>query len=95
MTRNEKPTDFDFAAGLAELEEITAWFESSDVDLTVALSKFERGMELAASLKDHLQIIENRVVKIKQRFDTPVAMVAKDEEQTAAEVEPMDLFGAE
>lgn len=67
-----KAEQFDFGAGLKELEEITAWFESEEVDLNQALLKFERGMELAATLKDHLKTVENRVEKIKQRFDSSV-----------------------
>ena len=62
---------FEFERALKELEEITAWFESSDVDLDQGLAKFERGMELSAELKAHLQTVENRVEKIKQRFQEP------------------------
>jgi exodeoxyribonuclease VII small subunit len=62
----QKP--FHFEAALTELEQITQWFESSDADLDAGLQKFERGMELAAQLKDHLKSVENRVEKIKARF---------------------------
>jgi exodeoxyribonuclease VII small subunit len=64
---------FQFEAALKELEQITQWFESTNVDLDEGLVKFERGMELAAQLKDHLQSVENRVEKIKQRFNEPAA----------------------
>lgn len=88
-----KAEQFDFSAGLKELEEITAWFESEDVDLNQALVKFERGMELAAALKGHLKTVENRVEKIKQRFDTatPSAESAPIEDEASPEAEP-DLF---
>lgn len=59
----------DFGNKLKELEAITEWFESDEVDLDAALSKFERGMELASELKKELVEVENRVEKIKQRFD--------------------------
>lgn len=59
----------DFGTRLKELEAITTWFESDEVDLNAALSKFERGMELADGLKKELAEIENRVEVIKQRFD--------------------------
>lgn len=62
----QKP--FNFEAALAELEQITQWFESSDADLDAGLKKFERGLELAAELKEHLASVENRVEKIKARF---------------------------
>ena len=64
---------FNFDAAMAELESITSWFESSEVDLDQGLVKFERGMELAAELKDHLATVENRVEKIKLKFNQPTA----------------------
>jgi exodeoxyribonuclease VII small subunit len=63
----------DFGAKLAELEAITAWFESDEVDLNAALAKFERGMELAAELKQELQQVENRVEVIKAKFEAAPA----------------------
>jgi exodeoxyribonuclease VII small subunit len=84
---------FQFEAALAELEEITRWFESSDVDLDAGLAKFERGMELAAQLKQHLQSVENRVEKIKARFGDSAAPVieAADAEPSSDDVPP-ELF---
>lgn len=64
---------FEFERALKELEEITVWFESTDVDLDQGLVKFERGMELAGQLKSHLATVENRVEKIKQRFSAAPA----------------------
>lgn len=60
--------EFDFAARLKELEDITNWFESDKVDLDQGLAKFERGVELVAALRKHLQGVENRVEQIKQKF---------------------------
>jgi|GEM_PF-787619 len=60
---------FEFETALKELEAITAWFESSDADLDQGLAKFERGMELAAALKEHLSLVENKIEKIKLKFD--------------------------
>ena len=60
---------FRFEAGLKELEEIAAWFERPDTDLDEGLAKFERGVELAAQLKEHLAGVENKVERIKRRFD--------------------------
>lgn len=62
------PKSFEFDQALKELEDITAWFESTNVDLDQGLVKFERGLELAGQLKAHLATVENRVEKIKQRF---------------------------
>ncbi len=73
--------EFEFEKALKELEEITAWFESSDVDLDQGLAKFERGMELSTKLKEHLQAVENRVEKIKARFNEPSAPKATTQQQ--------------
>lgn len=70
----------DFGAQLKELEAITEWFESDKVDLDAALVKFERGMELASELKKELQQVENRVEKIKQRFDVEAPAAAPSQE---------------
>ncbi len=85
----------EFSAKLKELEDITKWFESSDVDLDQALVKFERGMELAGELKTRLQTVENRIEQIKQRFDAKSVAAAEADEipdqDGTAEATP-DLF---
>ncbi len=70
---------FNFTKSLAELAEITAWFESDQVDLDQALAKFERGLELATQLKAHLAGVENRVEQIKQKFHIKSATEAPEE----------------
>jgi exodeoxyribonuclease VII small subunit len=74
-----KDNTYNFTGNLKELEEITTWFESDSVDLDQALSKYERGMTLAAELKQHLAEVENRVEKIKQKFDAPKAQTPEPE----------------
>jgi exodeoxyribonuclease VII small subunit len=82
-----------FGAKLKELETITEWFESDEVDLNEALAKFERGMQLANELKKELQQVENRVEKIKQRFDGPAAgSPAPEEEPPPASAGEPTLF---
>jgi len=66
-----KADSFDFGASLKELEAITTWFEGDNIDLDEGLVKFERGMELATKLKAHLAETQNRVEKIKVKFDGP------------------------
>ncbi len=83
--------DIDFAKSLKELESITQWFESEEVDLDQALVKFERGMELAALLKEHLSQVQNKVEKIKQKFSAPLASEDTLEESDQAVPTP-DLF---
>lgn len=75
----------DFGSKLKELESITEWFESDEVDLNEALKKFERGMELADGLKKELQQIENRVEVIKQKFDGNHETSEEEIEETVPE----------
>ncbi|GAC1369772.1 MAG: hypothetical protein NVSMB39_1950 [Candidatus Saccharimonadales bacterium] len=87
---------FEFEKALKELEEITAWFESSDVDLDAGLAKFERGMELATELKTHLAGVENRVEKIRARFSAKAAPAVEAPEfaDTTDNTDQTGLFGS-
>ena len=73
MAHKAAPTPpFNFGAKLQELEAITQAVDADGLDLDDAVTKFERGMELSAQLKQHLQEVENRVETIKARFATPI-----------------------
>jgi exodeoxyribonuclease VII small subunit len=64
-----KPKEkFNFGEAFSELEKITNWFEKEEIDLEEGLTKFERGLELAAKLKSRLKEVENRVQEIKAKF---------------------------
>ncbi|MBU0531576.1 MAG: exodeoxyribonuclease VII small subunit [Candidatus Uhrbacteria bacterium] len=58
----------DFAAAFAELEKISEWFETEEIDLDEGLKKFERGLELATVCKKKLSEVENKVEEIKKKF---------------------------
>jgi len=81
---------FEFEPALKELETITAWFESSDADLDQGLAKFERGMELAAALKEHLSQVENKIEKIKLKFETPTSTPTPTAAPTTPPTVPAD-----
>lgn len=57
-----------FAEAFAELEAITEWFETQNVDLDEGVKKFERGLELAKMLKEKLSDVENTVITLKKKF---------------------------
>lgn len=57
-----------FAEAFAELEKLTEWFETQEVDLDVGLEKFERGLELADICKKKLAEVENKVEILKKKF---------------------------
>lgn len=68
MSKTEKTNSF--SDSFEELEEIVAWFDSSDAtDLDESLKKFERGAELSKEIKKYLETAENKVEKIKAEFD--------------------------
>jgi exodeoxyribonuclease VII small subunit len=58
-----------FSKAFEELEEITRWFESEDVDVDEALKRFERGLDLAAQCKKRLSEVENNVKEIKKKYE--------------------------
>lgn len=67
----KKQSTVDFAKSFEELEKITQWFDSEEhLDLDKGLKQFERGLELASMLKQKLSEVENKVVEIKQKFET-------------------------
>ncbi len=58
-----------FQDAFEELERIVERFEQGEVDIEEGLKEFERGLALAAQLKNRLQEVENAVKKIKAQFD--------------------------
>jgi len=66
MSKND---DKSFSEKYAELEEIVNWFSGDVKDIDESLKKFERGAELSKELKEYLKNTENKVTKIKQKFD--------------------------
>ena len=67
MATKKQPS---FAEAFAELEELTEWFETEEVDLDEGLKKFERGLELAQVCKKKLSEVENKVTTLKKKFDS-------------------------
>ncbi len=59
---------YSFAEAFQELENITAWFETAEIDLDEGLKKFERGLELAQVCKRKLAEVDNQVVDLKKKF---------------------------
>lgn len=70
MSEEAKNKNIDFAGSMKELETIATWFESGNSDLETGLAKFEEGMKLISDLKQYLASVENKVEKIKLKFDS-------------------------
>ncbi len=73
MAQSKHSPTHNFGQKLAELEELTSWFESDKADLDSGLEKFERGMQLIGELKADLAQAENKIEQIKAKFDGPEA----------------------
>jgi len=58
-----------FEQKMAELDAIMEWFDSDEVTLDESIKQFERGMKLSGELEKELQQAENKVEKIKQKFN--------------------------
>ncbi len=67
MTKKETK-QIDVNKSFEELEALTDWFEKGDGDLDQGLQKFERAMEIADALRKRLDLAENKVKEIKERF---------------------------
>lgn len=52
----------------AQLEKITEELQSENLDLEIALDKFERGLALAEKLKTRLNQIETKIETIRLKF---------------------------
>jgi exodeoxyribonuclease VII small subunit len=52
-----------------ELDEILASLQSADLDIDEALKCYERGMVIVKELEEYLKTAENKVTKLKARFD--------------------------
>lgn len=69
MTAKKKTLNF--AKGFEELESITQWFDEQEaLDLDAGLKKFERGLELAAQLREKLSEVEAKVEEINTKFSS-------------------------
>jgi exodeoxyribonuclease VII small subunit len=65
MTKNT-----DYKALSAELDEVLAKLQSSDLDVDEAVKLYERGMEIAKELEAYLEKAENKVTKIKADWES-------------------------
>lgn len=74
--------DQSFAKAFEELEKITQAFEKGSFDLDDGLKQFERGLELAATLKKKLSDIENKVEVIKKKFAKELEKSAPDDTES-------------
>lgn len=58
-----------YQAQNSELETILARLQSGELDIDEALVQYSRGMAIIEELRKYLKEAENKVTKIKQKFD--------------------------
>ena len=58
-------SNFKYSEAIKELQQITEYLESADVDLDEAIKKFDRGSRLASEIEEHLKSAENKIKTIK------------------------------
>lgn len=82
--QNTPKKQLSFGQTFSQLERLTEELESETIDLDEAIAKFERGLQLAQQLKAKLRSVEQRVEKIRERFDA-AELPADDEPAEGAE----------
>jgi exodeoxyribonuclease VII small subunit len=67
----------DFKSAIKELEQISQWFQSEDIDLDEGLTKLKRAKELIAITKDKLSEVENEFNTLKKESisSTPIEAI--------------------
>lgn len=61
--------DVDIAKQIAEIENILAWFDSEEVDISEALKKYEKGLASISELEEYLKAAKVKVTKINKKFE--------------------------
>lgn len=56
--------ELDYRAMSDELESIVTALQQDDIDVDVAMQKYERGLELIKSLEKYLMTAENKIEKL-------------------------------
>jgi exodeoxyribonuclease VII small subunit len=68
---NTPPAKKSYVKLQSELAEIIEWFESDQVNVDKAVDKYEQALELIDQLEKHLKTAQNKVRKIKAKYQSP------------------------
>ena len=55
---------------MAELSELEGWFKSDEVTIDGALEKYQKGMDLIAQAKEHMEDVENQFTQVASKFES-------------------------
>lgn len=65
MEKNNK--NFQFNKAFQEIEEISQWFQSDNIDIDKGLEKYKRGLELIKMCQQKLKEVENQFIELKKQ----------------------------
>lgn len=65
MAKSDKPS---YQALASELDDILVELQQTDLDVDVAVKKYERGLTVIKELEQYLGEAENRVSELKAKF---------------------------
>lgn len=68
---SKEKAKIDYRALSEELDMILESLQTADLDIDEAIKCYERGMVIVKELEAYLKTAENKVTKLKTRFDTP------------------------
>jgi len=57
--------NFKFSKAFEELEKISQWFQSDNIDIDEGLEKYKRGLELIKQCQQKLKEVENKFIELK------------------------------
>ena len=64
MDKEDK--NFKFSKAFQEIEEISQWFQSDNIDIDKGLEKYKRGLELIKKCQKKLKDVENKFIELKK-----------------------------
>ena len=59
--------ELDYRAMSQELEAIVVALQQDDIDVDIAMQKYERGLELTTQLEKYLKTAENKIEKLQRQ----------------------------
>lgn len=68
MPSKSKDENISYQAISTELEAILLELQENELDIELAVKRYERGLELIATLETYLKTAENNVTKLKAQF---------------------------
>ena len=69
----DKKSDKSLREMLDDFEQIVSWFSDDELDVEIAVKKFEEGSKLADNIREKLEKEKNKIEIIKRQFDANIS----------------------